>query len=259
MDIATFLGLFFGLAVIIAAIFTGSDIWVFLNIPGFLIVIAGTMAATLIRYPMSGVLGAFMLGIRAAFTGSKDTKPQDLIDLSIDMAKSARKSGFLSLSKVSLPDPFLAHGVRMLVDGYSYDVIHTTLVKDMNNSIERHEEGERIFRAIGESAPAFGMIGTLVGLVQMLAGLDDPKTIGPAMAVALLTTLYGAVIANLIALPIADKLENKIESEHTNKSLIIDAVLGIHKGQNTSELGEILETYLPDNIRAQELEEDEDD
>ena len=258
MDIATFLGLFFGLAVIVAAIFTGSDIWVFLNIPGFLIVIAGTMAATLIRYPMSGVLGAFMLGIRAAFTGSKDSKPQDLIDLAIETAKIARKKGFLALAEIPIEDPFLARGIRLCVDGYSYEVIQTTLTKDMNNSIERHEEGERIFRAIGESAPAFGMIGTLVGLVQMLASLDDPKTIGPAMAVALLTTLYGAVIANLIALPIADKLENKIEVEHTNKSLIIDAVLGIHKGQNTSELGEILDTYLPDSIRAQELEDEDD-
>jgi chemotaxis protein MotA len=217
------------------------------------------MAATLIRYPMSGVLGAFMLGIKAAFSGSKDSKPQDLIDLSIDMAKIARKQGFLALANVPVPDPFYARGVRLCVDGYGFEVIQTTLTKDMNNSIERHEEGERIFRAIGESAPAFGMIGTLVGLVQMLAGLDDPKTIGPAMAVALLTTLYGAVIANLIALPIADKLENKIEVEHTNKSLIIDAILGIHKGQNTSELGEILETYLPDKVRAQELEEDEED
>ena len=258
MDIATLLGLFFGLAVIVAAIFTGSDIWVFLNIPGFLIVIAGTMAATLIRYPMSGVLGAFMLGIKAAFASSKDSKPQELIDLSIDAAKIARKKGLLALSGVPIADPFMARGIRLCIDGYSFDVIQTSLNKDMNNSIERHEEGERIFRAIGESAPAFGMIGTLVGLVQMLAALDDPSSIGPAMAVALLTTLYGAIIANLIALPIADKLENKIETEHTNKSLIIDTVLGIHKGQNTSELGEILDTYLPDNVRAQELEDEDE-
>ena len=258
MDLATLLGLFFGLAVIIAAIFTGSDIWVFLNVPGFLIVVAGTVAATLIRYPMSGVLGALMLGVRAAFTGSKDAKPQDLIDLSIELARKARKEGFLSLAEIPMPDPFYARGIRLCVDGYGFEVIQTTLVKDMNNSIERHEEGERIFRAIGESAPAFGMIGTLVGLVQMLASLDDPKTIGPSMAVALLTTLYGAIIANLVALPIADKLESKIEVEHANKSLIIDAILGIHKGQNTSELGEILETYLPENIRAQDVDEDEE-
>jgi len=259
MDIATLLGLIAGLGVIGAAIFTGSDFWVFLNVPGFLIVIAGTMAATLVRYPISGVLAALMLGVRAAFAGSKDSKPADLIDFSLDISKKARRDGFLALANVRAPDPFFTRGIRMCVDGFNYEMVQTTLNKDMHNSIDRHEQGERIFRAIGEAAPAFGMIGTLVGLVQMLAGLDDPKTIGPSMAVALLTTLYGAVIANLIALPIADKLESKVETELVTKSLIIDAILGIHKGRNPAELSELLETYLPDGLRTQVLEGDEDE
>lgn len=249
MDIATYIGLAFGLTVIGAAVLSGSDFWVFLNLPGFLIVVAGTLAATLIRYPIAGVLTAFGVGAKAAFSSARDARPRDLVMKALELAETARKNGMLALEGVEISEPFFAKGIRLCVDGNQAKVVHAMLVKEMEHSIERHEEGERIFRAIGEAAPAFGMIGTLVGLVQMLAALDDPSSIGPAMAVALLTTLYGAVIANLIAVPIADKLANKIESERINKSLIIDAIMGILAGQRVSMLAETLETYLPDNKR----------
>lgn len=250
MDIATYLGLAVGLLVIGAAVLTGSDFWVFLNFPGFLIVIAGTFAATLIRYPIVGVLSAFIVGTKAAFGGARESKTRDLVVKALELSDKARKSTVLALESEPIPDPFFDKGIRLCVDGHPAKVVRELLVKEMEHSIERHEEGERIFRAIGEAAPAFGMIGTLVGLVQMLADLEDPASIGPAMAVALLTTLYGAVIANLVALPIADKLANKIEIERVNKSLIIDAVLGIQAGVRVNILAEILESYLPDNNRG---------
>ncbi|WNK00390.1 MotA/TolQ/ExbB proton channel family protein [Thalassospiraceae bacterium LMO-JJ14] len=250
MDIATYIGLTTGLLVITAAVLTGSDFWVFLNLPGFLIVVAGTFAATLIRYPIAGVMTAFVVGAKAAFSGSRESKPRDLVVKALELAEIARKNGMLALENTTIEDPFFSKGIRLCVDSNPPKVVHGMLVKEMEHSIERNEEGERIFRAIGDSAPAFGMIGTLVGLVQMLADLEDPASIGPAMAVALLTTLYGAVIANLVALPIADKLANKIEIERINKSLIIDAVIGIQSGQRVHMLAEILETYLPDNKRG---------
>lgn len=250
MDIATYIGLATGLLVIGAAVLTGSDFWVFLNLPGFLIVVAGSFAATLIRYPIVGVLTAFGVGAKAAFSSARESKPRELVSTALDLADKARRDGLLVLENADVGDPFFAKGLRLCVDSTPPKTVQEMLSKEMEHSIERHEEGERIFRAIGESAPAFGMIGTLVGLVQMLADLEDPDSIGPAMAVALLTTLYGAVIANLVALPIADKLANKIETERINKSLIIDAVLGIQSGQNVSMLAEMLETYLPDNKRG---------
>ncbi len=119
-------------------------------------------------------------------------------------------------------------------------------------TIERHENGVGIFKAIGASAPAMGMIGTLIGLVQMLSSMDDPKSIGPAMAVALLTTLYGAVIANAFALPIADKLSFRSAEERINKSLILETVAGIQEGLNPKVLKALLKTYLPSSQRGEE-------
>jgi len=256
LDIATYIGLLGGLVVIGAAVLTGSDFWVFLNLPGFLIVVAGSFAATLIRYPIAGVFSAFVVGAKAAFSGAHDSRPRDLVSLALDLVGQVRKHGLLALENASIPDEFFAKGVRLCIDNTPPKVVYEMLSKEMEHSIERHEEGERIFRAIGESAPAFGMIGTLVGLVQMLADLEDPATIGPAMAVALLTTLYGAVIANLVALPIADKLANKIEMERINKSLVIDAVMGIQRGEHIGILTEMLESYLPHNKRGA-IEDDE--
>jgi chemotaxis protein MotA len=122
----------------------------------------------------------------------------------------------------------------------------------MNQTLQRHNDGQDIFKAIGDVGPAMGMIGTLIGLVQMLSNMNDPKQIGPAMAVALLTTLYGAILANMVALPIADKLAVRSREETTRKSLIIEALLGIQSGQNPRVIENMLETYLPKSKRQQE-------
>lgn len=257
MDIATLLGLVIGVAVVFLAVMTGSNLWIFINIPGLLIVLGGTFAATLIKFTLSSVLVALKIGVKAALTTTKDD-PRELIDMSLDMASLARKNGVLALEGRDIPNHFFAHGIRLCIDGHGLDVVRKVLTSEKDQNLLRNEEGSKIFRAIGESAPAFGMIGTLVGLVQMLANMDDPKAIGPAMAVALLTTLYGALIANLIALPIADKLESKIENERVTSDLIIEAVSQIHQRQSPMILGDILEAYLPEAQRRGNGEEGEE-
>lgn len=249
MDIGTFIGLVFGIAVVLMAILIESDLLIFLNIPGLLIVLGGTLAATLVKFPLATVVLGLKVGVKAAF-GNHQSDPRNLIDQALELARLNRRRGPLALQDADIDNEFFAHGIQLYVDGFERDVIRSTLTKDMNINIQRQEAGERVFRAFGESAPAFGMIGTLVGLVQMLSQMDDPGSIGPAMAIALLTTLYGALIANLVALPIADKLEEKAEQQRLSRTLIIEAVTEIAAKQSPEPLAEILEVYLPEKQRT---------
>jgi chemotaxis protein MotA len=248
LDITTVLGLIIGIVVVTLAILTGSDLYIFLNLPGFLIVLGGTFAATLIKFPLSGMFIAFTVGIKAAFVNEHDN-PRELIDLAIRLSKRARKSGLLSLEKIKVANTFFKKGVQLCVDGRDSEFIRKMLTKEMDMAIMRQEVGEKVFAAIGDSAPAFGMFGTLVGLVQMLSKMNDPTAIGEAMAVALLTTLYGVLIAHLIALPISEKLHAKSEQERENKLLIIEGVVQIRERQNPTVMVEILESYLPEKQR----------
>ena len=248
MDITTLVGLIVGIGVVLMAILTGSQLYIFLNIPGFLIVVGGTFAATLIKFPMKIVFSAFATGLKAAFVNEKEDI-KSLIETCVDLAKLARSNGVLALEDVEINDPFLKKGIRYCVDGLDGEFIRKSLTSDMNLTIKRHEEGAEIFRGIGDSAPAFGMIGTLVGLVQMLSDMEDPKSIGPSMAIALLTTPYGALIANLVALPIATKLKKKTEIERNTKSMIIEAVTQIQAKTSHKVVAEYLEVYLPDSQR----------
>lgn len=250
MDITTLVGLIIGIAVVLMAVLTGSELYIFLNIPGFLIVVGGTFAATLVKFPMKIVFSAFATGVKAAFVNEKEDIGT-LIEASVELAKRARSNGILALEDAQINDPFLKKGIRYCVDGLDGEFIRKSLTSEMNLTIKRHEEGAEIFKAIGDSAPAFGMIGTLVGLVQMLSNMEDPKSIGPAMAIALLTTLYGALIANLIALPIATKLKKKTELERNSKSMIIEAVTQIQAKTGHKVLEEYLDAYLPDSQRHQ--------
>ncbi|MAF48807.1 MAG: MotA/TolQ/ExbB proton channel family protein [Rhodospirillales bacterium] len=249
MDIATLAGLAVGITVVSLAIATGSDFSIFLNTPGFLIVIGGTFAATMIKFPLSGFFVSMPVGMKAAFTNDKD-QPRDYIKLAIQLVKKGRKSGLISLEKEKIRNPFFKKGIQLCADGRDLEYIRKVLTQEMAHSIQREEVGAKVFQAIGDAAPAFGMFGTLVGLVQMLSNMSDPSSIGPAMAVALLTTLYGVLLANLIALPIADKLEDKARREKTLRSLIIECVFQIQQLQNPTAMREILEPYLPEKQRA---------
>jgi len=254
VDITTILGLIIGITVVTLAIMTGSDLHIFASLPSILIVVGGTMAATLIKFPLVSVLVAFTVGIRAAFVNEADN-PRELIDLAIKLTKHARKSGLTKLEKLRISNTFFKKGVQLLADGRDLDFIRKMLTKEMDLAIQRQEVGAKVFMAIGDSAPAFGMFGTLVGLIQMLSQMEDPSSIGKAMALALLTTLYGVLIAHLIALPIAEKLMAKTEQERDNRLLIMESVAQIHEKQNPTILVEILEAYLPEKQRNRQQEQ----
>ncbi|MEM6665275.1 MAG: MotA/TolQ/ExbB proton channel family protein [Pseudomonadota bacterium] len=249
MDIATIIGMIAGAAVVVLAIVLGGDVLTFLNIPSMLIVIGGGLAATLIRFPLSNVFKALSLGGRVAFTHRK-TAPTDMINQIAELADIIRKNGPLGLENVEIENEALAKGIQNIADGYERDFIQESMERERDLYLERLDEGKRIFKALGDAAPAFGMIGTLVGLVQMLSTMDDPATIGPAMAVALLTTLYGAIIANLVCLPISDKLAGKSKIEEVNQTLIIDGVLQIRDNKSPALIKEMLVAYLPEKDRA---------
>ncbi len=248
MDIATIVGLLAGSILLVSAILTGGSALIFINIPSVLIVIGGTIATAFIRFSMSDVINSIKVAGNAF--SSKLSVPQEVIQEIVNLANIARKNGLIILEQQPIADPFLKKAIMYCVDGHEAEFIHEVLKKEVSLTVQRHEVGQGVFAGMGDAAPAFGMIGTLVGLVQMLASMDDPSTIGPSMAIALLTTLYGAVIANLIMLPIADKLSLRSREEERNRNLIIEGVLGILKGLNPRVMEEFLETFLPPKDRS---------
>jgi chemotaxis protein MotA len=253
MDLATLLGLMGALAAIFVSIFMGGSAAVFVDVPSMIIVLGGTFAITLMKFPLAHTLGAFGVAMKAFVHRSE--RASDLIAQSVELATIARKEGLLGLEQVEVNNAFLRKGIQFLVDGHDAELVERMLSKDIDLTLERNEEGIKIFRAIGEVAPAMGMIGTLIGLVQMMSNMDNPKAIGPAMAVALLTTLYGAVIANAVALPIADKLSHRSREESINGSLVLESVRLIQEGMNPRVMEDLLESYLPSKNRLHAMEE----
>ncbi len=247
MDLATLLGLVGAIGILLVAILTGGDFGLFVNVPSLLVVVGGTVGAVMMKFSMGQFFGAFKVAMRAFIY--KLDKPEELIAQTVEMANEARKGGLLALEGKETSNAFLAKGIQMMVDGHEPEVVRQTLLNDLNAAVDRHDVGRSIFKSIGDAAPAMGMIGTLIGLVQMLSNMSDPASIGPAMAVALLTTLYGAVIANVFAIPIADKLGLRANEERMVKSMIIDSLQGIQEGRNPRVIEEILKTYLPSSKR----------
>lgn len=242
MDLATLLGMIGAIGVVLAAIVSGGAAITFLNLPSILIVVFGTVLVVMIKFNMKQFLNALKVASHAF--SSKSESPEELIVLIVDLARVVRKEGLLALEDRQIDNEFLKKGVQMLVDGNSREVVSNVLQKELKQTMDRHKWGASVFTAAGEVAPAMGMIGTLIGLVQMLSQMDDPKSIGPAMAVALLTTLYGALIANVIALPIADKLKlRKVEESRIN-AMCLDGILAIQDGQNPRIIEAMLKTYL---------------
>ncbi len=250
MDLATIIGILLGSIVVGAAIFIGGDFMTFVNVPSLAIVFGGTIAATVLRFQLQTVASSFIMGAKNAFT-SRKTNPRELIDEIARLADIIRKNGPLGLEGVPVEDEFLAKGVQYVADGYEGSFIEESLERERDLMLERLEEGKRFFKAMGDSAPAFGMIGTLVGLVQMLSTMDDPSTIGPSMAVALLTTLYGALIANMICLPIAEKLDAKFKVMSVNTTLSIDGIMQIRENKSPDIIKEMLVAYLPEKQRLE--------
>lgn len=250
MDLATLVGILGAFGIVIGAMAMGGSVMVFVNAPSILVVFGGTLFAVLMKFEVGQFLGAMKVAAKA-FKFKLDSS-DELIEQIVDLADAARKGGLLSLEGKEVSNDFLQKGIQLLVDGHDPEVARNLMVKDMSKAVERHEWGAKIFSSLGDVGPAMGMIGTLIGLVQMLSAMDDPKAIGPAMAVALLTTLYGAMFANMVCLPIADKLTLRATQEGQIKALVIDALVAIQGGQNPRVIQQMLQTYLPEGQRKME-------
>ena len=209
MDIATIIGIVAGFALILSSIVLGGGVSGFVNIQAMMVTIGGTIAATLITYPLAQVFSMVNV-VKNAFL-FKTHSPEEIINTLVNFSQKARREGILSLEQEAgeVEDNFLQSGIELALDGTEPELIREILTTDLDKIETRHKYGQGIFSTMGNYAPAFGMIGTLIGLVQMLRAMDDPSAIGPGMAVALLTTFYGCILANLIFIPIAGKLKSR--------------------------------------------------
>ncbi len=250
MDLATALGLLVGIAVVVTLVFMGGDLRMFYDVHAIIVIFGGVLAATMIRFPFAGILHGLPMGMKFAFT-VRSTHPRELIEELTQIAEVVRKNGPMALENVQVNDTFLAQGIRYVADGYDRDFIKDTMERDRDVFLLHLDEGQKIYRAMGDCAPAWGMVGTLIGMVQMFANMSDPSKLGPLMAIALLATLYGALIGNLICLPIADKLHVKLEEENVSRSLIIDGILLIRESKSPSLVKEMLIAYLPEQHRTE--------
>ncbi|WP_029407122.1 motility protein A [Thiomicrorhabdus sp. Milos-T2] len=250
MSFSTLIGLVAGITIVLIAMAMGSSISMFVNLPGLMIVVGGTIAATMIRYSMADSFRAIGMSFSVLKVSSEVKDFHELVDITEDLLRLVRGKGVLAMESYELNNQFYSSGVKMLVDGYSLEMVKQTLKEKNKLLVEKAETSAGVFRSIGDAAPAFGMIGTLVGLIQMLSNLSDPAAIGPSMAVAMLTTLYGAMIANLMALPIADKIESWAQNESDRELLIIEAIDSIGQGHNPAVMRDLLAPYLQINSKA---------
>lgn len=247
----TILGLILGTFLIVLSIWMGGNIGLFWNVPSILITVGGSIAALMISYDSLKIKNVVKITKQAFAT--TDVNPYELIDMFGDLAKKARREGLLALEDDmdKMDDPFFKKGIQMMVDALDPELIRDILETDIDNMSYRHETGAGVYKTWGALAPAFGMIGTLIGLIGMLAQLDDPSKLGPGMAVALITTFYGAIMANLVLLPMATKLEIRSQEEVLIKSIILEGVIGIQSGMNPRILEEKLRAFLPPELRVE--------
>ncbi len=254
MDIATLLGIVVCFGLMIAAMLLGGSISAFIDIPSMMITVGGTLGATFTSYPLKDVLGVINV-IKNTFL----FKPQDpvaVIEKLVQFAQIARKEGILALENEieKIDDPFFRKAIQLAVDGTEPEVMRDILETEIAFVEERHKNGAAMMEFMAALAPAFGMIGTLIGLVQMLRTMNDPSTIGPAMAVALITTFYGAVMANVLFTPFANKLKVRSSEEILVKDIILAGILSIQAGDNPRILEQKLHAYIPPKLRKSMFE-----
>lgn len=222
----------------------------FIDLPSVLIVVGGTVAATLVANPLAEVvklMGVYMKAIR-----NTAMVPAELIEKIVGFAETARREGILALEQAvdeQGDDPFLSQGVRLAVDGTEPDLIMDILETELQFIEQRHKAGQDIINRMGDAAPAFGMIGTLVGLIIMLRAMDDPSAIGPGMAMALLTTLYGAILAQVLFIPVGAKLKTYSDNELLGKKMIIEGIMAIQQGDNPRIVEHKLSVFLSPDMR----------
>lgn len=252
MDLGILFG-FLGTWVLVAwALLASGDITMFVDVPSAILVVGASVTIMLFATPMRYVKQIVAIVKKGFFYQAAPV--EKLIQDMVHFAEIARRDGILSLenSTKDIKDEFIVSGIQMAVDGTDPELIEQIMTNELDNLIERHDVGKGIFNTIGKYAPAFGMIGTLVGLVIMLKNMDNPAAIGPGMAVALLTTLYGALIANGLALPLADRLGRRSAEEVMTKTIIIKGVMAIQSGDNPRVVEQRLRAFLPPALRSTE-------
>ena len=254
MDIATVIGLVLALTAVIGSIIAGGDILAFIDVPSVLVVVLGLTGATFIKWPIEVLKKISSYAMKAVFFSPSD--PKDTIDDIEKLAETARRESVFALEKVPIEDPFLKKAMTLAADNRPPEVINAILQLEIDAMVERHKVGVDVFDGMAVDSPAFGMIGTLIGLVIMLGNLSDQAAIGPAMAIALLTTFYGACIANIFANPIKNKIGFRSKLETIKMNIIIAGTLGIVAGENPRLIKEKLSAFLPPAQR--DVEENEE-
>lgn len=250
LDISTIIGIVGAFALMIWAIMMGGPLSIFVDYPSVAIVIGGSVGVIFVHYPFRDVADAVNVAKKTFF--HHDTPIGDMIAQLMEFANKARKEGILALQGAmdKVDDQFLVKAMQMAVDGQEPETLRSMLNTEIEYIQQRHEKGGEIFTSLGAYAPAMGMIGTLIGLVQMLQNMSDPSSIGPAMAVALLTTFYGAVIANILCIPMAGKLKMRSQSEILYKTLIIEGMQSILSGENPRIMEQKLHAFIAPKLRA---------
>jgi len=247
MDLASFIGIISGLTLIIGAIILGGDIHNFINVQGMMIVLGGTIAATLLTFQFRDVVSAFKA---AYFVFTQDrTNPNDMVSTMIKLCHVARRKGILELSRVDTETRFLRKACDLIADGSEEEAIRGALRTEIDSLKMRHHIVQDIFKKMGTYAPAFGMLGTLIGLVQMLSKLQEPSTIGPAMAVALLTTFYGSLLSTMLFLPVAGKLKTRTLIQVINLEIMFEGAISILESDNPLIVYERLSSFIPAKSR----------
>ena len=245
MDLGTIIGLLAGTGMLAGAILCASPLTPFVHLPSLMMVVGGAFCAALVSFPTERLGAVAAVLKKALFTAARE--PRALVHELVEYADVARRDGVFALEQCAArsSDPFVAHGLHMVVDGCDPELIESTLMSHIDALEARHAEGKALFDNVGRFAPAFGMIGTLVGLVIMLRDMRDPSHIGPALAMALLTTLYGAVLANLVALPLAEKLARRSRQEVVLKLIAVRGIRAIQCGDNPRLVAQKLNVLLP--------------
>ena len=249
MDIMGVLGIALGLLSMVIAILLDGSLGIYINLPSVLITLGGTIFATMANYSFT----AFKtLGKIIPIALKKDTTDfEGSIKTLIKLAYIARKNGVLALEgeAETLDDNFLKKGILLVVDGSDPELVKNILQTELTFIEERHDKGQSMLNSMAAYAPAFGMAGTLIGLINMLRVLDKPETLGPSMAVALITTFYGVILANLCFTPLAGRLKEKTATEIMHKEMLIEGILSIQAGENPRVIEEKLKAFLPGSVQ----------
>ncbi len=244
MDLASLVGVLLGGGLVLSAILMGGSLSIFWDAPSVMIVLGGTIASVLICFKLQSVTSVISVMKKVLLYPLPSTTAE--IERIVTFSNLARREGLLALEEKleELDDEFMQKGLRLIIDGFPGETVREILEIDMGNLIQRHQSGKKILETMGAMAPAFGMIGTLIGLIQMLQNMSDPSAIGAGMAVALLTTFYGALSSNLIYIPFGTKLDNRSKEEVALKSLMIEGIIAIQSGDKPALVKEKLKSFL---------------